>query len=68
MAPLQYQFWRLDAGGWNMVQDYSTLSAYTWTPTAADVGPHAIQVWIRNAGSTAPFDAWRGTAFVVIAP
>jgi hypothetical protein len=50
---LQYQFWRLDADGWHMVQDYCSMNSYTWKPTLADVGPHSIQVWIRNAGSTA---------------
>jgi hypothetical protein len=68
VAPLQYQFWRLDPDGWHMVQDYSPSQMYTWTPTFADIGPHSIQVWIRNAGSTAPYDAWRGTSFVVIGP
>jgi hypothetical protein len=68
VAPLQYQFWRLDPDGWHMVQDYGPSQMYTWTPTLADVGPHSIQVWIRNAGSTAPHDVWRDTSFVIIGP
>jgi len=66
VAPLQYQFWRLDADGWHLVQDYGPSQMYTWTPTVADIGPHAIQVWIRNGGSTAPYDVWRGMEFVIV--
>ena len=64
-APLQYQFWRLDAGGWTIVQAYSSSSTYTWTPALADAGEHALQVWVRSAGSTATYDAWRGLNFAL---
>lgn len=60
-APLQFKFWRFDAGsGWQMVQDYGTSNTYTWMPGLADVGAHALQVWVRNVGSTTQYDAWAG--------
>jgi beta-glucosidase len=65
LPPLQYQFWRLDAAGWSMVQDYGPRSAFTWTPSTADVGEHTLQVWVRNSGSTASYDAWSGVVFTV---
>jgi len=68
--PLRYQFWRLKQGtGWSLVQDYSALNTYSWTPTAADVGTYALQVWVRSTGSTAALDAWSGTGnFVITGP
>ena len=68
VAPLQYQFWRLQAGSWQIVQPYSASSTYAWTPGPADVGTHSLQVWVRNAGSAAAFDAWRGLSFTVDSP
>jgi hypothetical protein len=60
-APLQYQFWRLRQGvGWTMVQDYSPSNTFTWTPGVAEGGTYSLQVWVRSAGSSAIFDAWRG--------
>jgi glucose/arabinose dehydrogenase len=60
--PLRYQFWRFKQGtGWSLVQPYSALNTYLWTPTAADVGTYVLHVWVRSTGSTAAFDASRGT-------
>ena len=69
-GPLQYKFWRFDqsTNSWTMLQDYSAASAVTWTPTdPADVGTHAIQVWVRSAGSAANFEAWMGTSMFTVA-
>lgn len=60
-GPLEYQFWRWSNGGWILVQSYSTSNSYTWTPTVADVGEHALQVWVRSAGSTAAYEAFKST-------
>jgi uncharacterized protein (DUF1800 family) len=62
-APIQYRFWRNDAGVWKIVQDYSTANSYTWTTTAADMGSHDISVWVKSAGSTANWDAWKDTGY-----
>ena len=52
-APLRYQFWRFDSGsGWTIAQPYGTSKTYTWTPSAGDAGPHAIQVWVKSQGTT----------------
>ena len=68
--PLQYQFWRYSqaTGQWTMVQAYGPQDQYTWTPTDQEAGTYAIQVWVRNAGSTAAYDAWLGTGYYTVAP
>jgi hypothetical protein len=58
-GPIQYQFVRYSAAsGWAIVKPYSTSNAYTWTPTWGEEGKYALQVWARNGGSTATYDAW----------
>lgn len=61
--PLQYQFWRYDerTAQWVMARDYGTSNTYSWTPGAADLGQHSLQVWVRGAGSSASFEAWRSS-------
>jgi hypothetical protein len=44
---------------WTILQDWSSSPILWWVPTAA--GSYQFQVWTRNAGSTAMFDAWAGT-------
>lgn len=69
-GPLQFKFLRYSAqtGSWRLVQDYSTARTYSWTPTWGDEGSHVIQVWVRNAGSSASYDAWLGTGTFEIQP
>ena len=72
--PVKCRFVRLDPDGWHEVQPYGmpygVCGDYSWTPSPADVGDHALQVWVRNAGSTNPYDAWAGTSIfrVVVDP
>ena len=60
---LEYQFWRRDASGWRLAQDWSSSPSYTWTPSYADAGNHVLQVWVRRQGSSAPYEHWRGISF-----
>jgi hypothetical protein len=66
--PLEYQFLREDSGGTVPVQSYGPSATYTWTPTAEDVGDHAMQVMVRSAGSPAPYDDWVTSDPFTIAP
>jgi hypothetical protein len=66
--PLQYEFLREDSGGTVPVQRYGPSATYTWTPTAEDVGDHAMQVMVRSAGSPAPYDDWVTSDPFTIAP
>lgn len=65
-SPLQYQFWRWGSNGWVMAQDYSPQNTYSWTPTANDVGDHALQVWVRSAGSSVAYESYKSTGFFSI--
>src|SRR3954471_5070410 len=66
-SSVEYQFWRFDEGvGWRIVHPYSASATYTWTPSAGDTGTHALQVWVRRAGSTARYDSWAATGFFII--
>ncbi len=65
-GPLQYQFWRWSSTGWVMARDYSPVNSYTWTPTASDVGDHALQVWVRSAGSSVAYESYKSTGVFTI--
>ncbi|HEX7139203.1 MAG TPA: hypothetical protein VF219_15220 [Vicinamibacterales bacterium] len=69
LGPVEYQFYVYKKTAWVMVQGYGPSNAYTWTPSANDVGtPYFVQVWVRAVGSTASYEAWRGTySFDVVA-
>jgi len=62
VAPLQYQYWRYDfsTGIWTIVRSYTTSNTFVWTPVAAEAGQHYFAVGVRNAGSTAVYDAILG--------
>jgi glucose/arabinose dehydrogenase len=68
IAPLQYRFWRYKhaTGVWTIVQDYGASNTFSWTPGASDVGAYDFEVWVRNLGSTAAYDASSGAAFNVL--
>jgi stage II sporulation protein D len=57
IAPYRFQFWVYDGAQWRLGRDWSPSSTWTWTPSAP--GTYSFQVWVRNAGSTARFDAFR---------
>jgi hypothetical protein len=60
VAPLQYQFWLYRVGsGWTLLQDYGPSNQAPWTPKTA--GTYALQVWVRGAGSTVAYEAWRSS-------
>jgi len=68
-GPLQYQFWRYDTStGWTVAQAWGASNTYTWTPSSTDAGPHALQVWVRSAGSSAQYEAYGATGYFTIVP
>jgi len=69
IAPLQYRFWRLKQGlGWTIEQDYGPSNTFTWTPGPSDGGVYTIQVWVRSAGSAAPYEAWQSSGELTVIP
>jgi hypothetical protein len=66
-GPYTYEFWVHDGSAWTAGQDWSASNTWTWTPPGP--GTYNFQVWARNAGSVATFDAWRPAGpFVVNGP
>jgi Metallo-peptidase family M12 len=55
-GPYTYKFWVHNRSSWSVGQDWSSSSAWTWTPAAP--GTYNFQIWARNAGSLTTFDAW----------
>jgi hypothetical protein len=37
----------------------------TWNTTGLPAGTYNIQVWARNVGSAAAYEAWMSTAYVL---
>ena len=67
-GPLEFRFWRVSqsTGVWTSVQNYSTSPTYTWTPTSAEQGTYALQVWVRRQGSTASYEAYLASGYFQI--
>ena len=64
-----YQFWLLPPGGaWTVKQPYSTVAGWTWNTTGLAPGTYQTQVWARQVGSTAAFDAYYIGTFQVAVP
>jgi hypothetical protein len=65
-----YQFWYLGKGSstWQMVQDYSTKATFTWNSTGALGGNHVFSIWIKDAKSSAAYDAYGNTTFTTTVP
>jgi hypothetical protein len=53
-----YQFWVQPPGGaWTILQAYSTTSTATWNTTGLAAGTYLFDVWAKQAGSTADWEA-----------
>jgi hypothetical protein len=61
-GPIQYAFWLYSTkNGWKNPQPWGATETFTWTPTWADEDDYALQVWVKNNGSTAAYDVYAGT-------
>ena len=61
---LEYRFFQFAyaTGVWSMIRDYEASNHMEWTPPVGTGGDYAVQVWVRERGSTAQYDAWSGAA------
>jgi hypothetical protein len=66
----RYQFWTLAPGGaWMIAQGYSSSATFNWSTTGLAAGSYRYSVWVRDAGSSAGYDAYfPGTAYTLTAP
>jgi stage II sporulation protein D len=65
-GPYTYKFYVFNGTSWSVGRDWGASNTWTWTPTAP--GTYSIQVWVRNAGSVADYDAWRPLGPFVVSP
>ena len=68
LANPQYEFWIEDPlGNWTTPAGYTTSSSYGWhVPAGAHNGDvYQLQVWVKEAGSSAPYEATADLSFTV---
>ena len=63
-GPYTYQFWVWNGAAWSIGRHWSSSPTWTWIPATA--GTYVFQVWIRNAGSAASYDAYRSAGPYII--
>ncbi|TMF20204.1 MAG: hypothetical protein E6I36_10890 [Chloroflexi bacterium] len=65
-SPL-YEFWMRPAtqSNWQLVQGYSSSNTFNWNSTGATVGTVYFGVWVKDASSSAPVDAFVSTPITV---
>lgn len=62
VTPQQFKFWLYSAQtGWQVLQEYGSNRVLSWTPQRP--GQYAVQVWVRNPGSQANYDAWSSSGY-----
>ena len=55
----RYEFWlQAPGGGWTIVQAYSTSSSWAWNTTGLAPGTYTQSVHVRDATSSASYDAY----------
>jgi len=57
-----------NTGIWSVPQPYSVNSSWTWDTAGLEAGAYTIQVWARNAGSTASYEAYKSISYTLITP
>jgi hypothetical protein len=65
-SPYTYKFLVFDGSAWTVGRDWNESNTWTWYPQIP--GDYIIQVWVRNAGSSNPFDAWFGQRATINVP
>jgi hypothetical protein len=58
-----YQFWIYEGGVWRIIQDYSTLNTFTYTPSKE--GTYYVAVYARDSSSSERYEAIKNINFAV---
>ena len=59
-----YRFWVGQSGRWHIVQDYGGANTFSW-PGSGAAGTFGVEVDVREAGSSVPYDAVRNMTYSV---
>ena len=64
----QYKFFVNDGSGWVIAKDYGATNdnTWTWNTYGLDAQSYSFQVWVREAGSTAAYEAYTAVATYVL--
>ena len=67
-STLEYKFWIRERSSttWSLLRNYAADNTVRWTAGVA--GTYAVQVWVRSSGSSATYEAWRGSSPFLITP
>jgi parallel beta-helix repeat protein len=66
LGTYEYQFrLRTPAGVWSVSQPYSATPTWTWNTTGLATGTYRLVVWVRNAGSSATYEAFSFQDYVL---
>ena len=61
----EYQFWLYNGTTWSSTP-YSTTNTWTWETLGLPTGTYSVQVWARNVGSSAAYEAFTPVATYVL--
>ena len=66
----QYQFWVNNGTSWSIGKPYGATNDNTWTWNTGGLtaGTYTVQVWVRNAGSPADWEAYATEPPYVLGP
>jgi len=56
------------AGVWSTGRSYAAAPSWTWNTTGLAAGAYKIEVWARNTGSTAAWEAYKNMSYTLRAP
>lgn len=65
----QYRFWvRAPGGSWTMIRDYGSAAAFSWDTTSKPSGTYGLEVDVRDAGASAPYETTANISYVLTPP
>lgn len=63
----EYQFIQNSGNSSSVVKDYSESNEFEWNTTGLVAGTYVHQVFVRNVGSTLPFEARKSISYSIVA-
>jgi len=65
----EYQYkLRNPAGVWSVARAYSATPSWAWNTAGLATGAYKIEVWARNIGSTASWEAYKNMSYTLAPP
>lgn len=62
----EYRYWlKAPGGAWAVVRDYSPAATWDWNTTGLASGIYNVSVYIRNAGSSSPYETIKSISYEI---